>query len=103
MAEPLKIARLILGLDDTSLKQVVIMPRLPAGWAGYSAENWPVRTSHGVVRADFSFARTNGLATFRLQVKQGGPLPKLAVRLPAGEKSGWARRSNVTKIELKAP
>jgi hypothetical protein len=100
VSEPLKVARLIAGVDDTSLKEVRILPRLPPSWSGYRLENWPVRTSHGLVRADISFARTNGMAGFALEVKQGGPIPKLAVRLP--QKSGvvWKHQRNVQTAKL---
>src|SRR3984957_15932649 len=61
VAEPLKVARLIAGVDDTSLNEVRIIPRLPPSWSGYHLEDWPILTSHGVVRADISFERTNGV------------------------------------------
>jgi hypothetical protein len=80
VTEPLKVARLILGVDDTSLAEVRIIPRVPPSWTGYRAENWPIRTSHGVVRAAISFERKNGVATFRLKVKDGAAIPKLDVR-----------------------
>jgi hypothetical protein len=103
VAEPLKVARLIVGLDDTSLKEVVIMPRLPPEWSGYSVENWPIRTSHGMVRADFSFAKKDGRAVFHLRVKQGQPLPNLAVRLPAKGRAVWQRHDNVDEIQFESP
>jgi hypothetical protein len=103
VTEPLKVARLIAGLDDTSLKEVVIIPRLPPGWSGCVAENWPIRSSRGVVRADFSFQRTNGVAAFHLQVKEGQSLPKLAVRLAAGNKTIWERREHVEEVQFQFP
>jgi hypothetical protein len=99
VAEPLKVARLIVGMDDTSLKQVSIIPRVLADWSGYSVENWPIRTSHGVVRADFSFERKNGEAVFHLKVKEGQSVPKLAVRMPGKSKTVWKRESNVKEIQ----
>jgi hypothetical protein len=94
VSEPLKVARLIAGVDDTSLKEVRILPRLPPSWSGYRLENWPVRTSHGLVRTDIFFARTNGMAGFTLEVKQGGPIPKLAVRLPQRSDVVWKHQRN---------
>jgi len=102
VAEPLKVARLIAGMDDTSANQVVIIPRLPPSWSSYSAVNWPIRTSRGMVRADFSYQRSNGLATFHLEVKSGPSLPKLAVRLPAKDKTVWKRRDNVEEIQFQS-
>lgn len=102
VTEPLKVARLILGVDDTSLKEVRIIPRLPPSWSGFRAEDWPIRTSRGVVRADLSIERKDGLVTFSLQVKQGRKIPKLAVGLPAKNKTIWNRQSNVEEIKFES-
>jgi hypothetical protein len=103
VSEPLKVARLIAGIDDTSGKQVQIIPRLPPSWSGYHAENWPIRTDHGIVRADISYEKIKGSVNFSLQVKQGGPIPKLAVRLPEKNKMTWIFRNNVTEFSFKSP
>jgi hypothetical protein len=100
VSEPLKVARLIAGVDDTSSGEVRIIPRVPPSWSGYRMENWPIRTSHGVVRADISFERKDGKTNFTLQVKQGGKIPKLAVRLPAKNGTVWKKQGNVDKIQL---
>lgn len=42
VSEPLKIARLIAGVDDSNQNALMLFPRLPAGWSGYKARNWPV-------------------------------------------------------------
>jgi len=102
VSEPLKSARLILGVDDTSLQEVRIMPRVPPSWSGYHAENWPILTSHGVVRADLMFERKNGAVTFSLKVISGGAIPKLAVRLPGKGKDVWKRREDVREVLLKS-
>lgn len=102
VAEPLKVARLIAGVDDTSLNVVRIIPRLPPSWSGYRMEDWPIRTSHGVVRADISFARREGMVTFDIQIKDGGAIPKLAVRLPEQDKMVWKYQNNVEKFEAKS-
>lgn len=102
VTEPIKVARLILGVDDTSLKIVRIIPRLPPSWSGYRAEDWPILTSRGVVRADLSFKREDGLAIFSLRVRQGGLIPKLAVYLPVKNKTIWKRRSNVKEVKFES-
>ena len=102
VSEPLKVARLILGVDDTSLKEVRIIPRLPPSWSGFRAEDWPIRTSHGVVRADLTFEIKDGMATFNLQVKSGKTIPELAVRLPAKGSPVLKHQSNVKEIQLKS-
>jgi hypothetical protein len=100
VSEPLKVARLIAGVDDTSLNEVRIIPRLPPSWSGYRLENWPIRTSHGIVRADISFEKKDGRITFALQVKQGGTIPKLAVRLPETKGTVWKTQAKVEKIKF---
>jgi hypothetical protein len=103
VSEPLKVARLIAGVDDTSLNQVRIFPRLPPSWSGYHAEDWPILTSNGVVRADISFERRHGMVTFKLKVIQGGAIPKLAVRLPEKKGMVWKYQDNVRNCEWAAP
>ena len=102
VAEPLKVARLIVGVDDTSLREISIIPRLPPDWSGYSVENWPIRTSNGMVRADFSFERQNGTAVFHLQIKEGQSLPKLVVRMPAKDKSVLKRENNIKEVRFES-
>jgi len=100
VSEPLKVARLIAGVDDTSPKEVRIIPRLPPLWSGYRMENWPIYTPDGVVRADISFEKKDGNINFVLQVKQGGTIPKLAVRLPGAKGTAWKKENNVEKIKF---
>jgi hypothetical protein len=100
VSEPLKVARLIAGIDDTSANEVRIIPRLPPSWSGYRLENWPIRTSHGVVRADISFEKKKGKINFVLEVKQGGTIPKLAVRLPETKGTVWKKQDKVKKIKF---
>jgi hypothetical protein len=100
VAEPLKVARLIAGVDDTSLKEVQIIPRLPPSWTGYRLENWPILTSHGVVRADISCERKDGKVNFVLQVRQGGTIPKLLVRLPEAGGTTWKHGNNVATFKF---
>lgn len=99
VAEPLKVARLIAGVDDTSLKLVRIIPRLPPSWSGYRMEDWPIRTSRGVVRADISFERRNGVVDFVLRIKHGDAIPTLDVRLPGKNETIWKHQHNVEKFE----
>jgi hypothetical protein len=99
VSEPLKVARLIAGVDDTSAKEVQIIPRIPPSWSGYRMENWPIRTSHGIVRADISFERKGGVASFEFQAKAGGTIPKLAVRLPGKNKAVWQHQAKVENFK----
>ncbi len=100
VAEPLKVARLIAGVDDTSPDKVQIIPRLPPSWSGYRLEDWPIYTGHGVVRADITFENKDGMVNFTLHVKQGGAIPKLAVRLPEKNGTVWKYQDNVENFKF---
>lgn len=101
VTEPLKVARLIVGVDDTSLDEVRIIPRLPPSWTGYEAKNWPIRTPLGVDRADLSFEIKGGESIFQLRVHQGPGIPTLAVRLPAADgRTLWNRQNDVREIKI---
>lgn len=100
VSEPLKVARLILGVDDTAAEEVRVIPRLPPSWTGYRAQNWPIRTSRGMGRADISCERVNGRIHFILRVTQGGPIPKLAVRLPGSGATKWKQQHNVKEFKF---
>lgn len=102
VSEPLKVARLIAGVDDTSLPEVRIIPRLPPSWSGYHLENWPIRTPRGVVRADVVLKKSAERTTFAIAVQAGGSIPELAVRLPAKAGAVWKHRSGVkaARIEI---
>jgi len=91
---------LIAGIDDTSANEVKIIPRLPPSWSGYRMENWPIYTSRGLVRADIYCEKKDGKFNFVLQVKQGGAIPKLFVRLPETKGTVWKNKGNVKKIEF---
>lgn len=57
VTEPLKISRILLGVDDSSLEDVAIVPRIPPDWKGVEANNWPIRTRRGIVRAHIVFEK----------------------------------------------
>ena len=100
VTEELKVARLVLGVDDTSAEVVRIIPRLPSSWKGVEATNWPIRTSKGIVRADIRFEKKGDTAAFRINVTSGGPIPKLEVRMPSGKAYSWRNLANVREAEL---
>ncbi len=97
VAEPLKIARLILGLDDySSQNEVKIIPRIPPGWKGYLATSWPMRTPDGLVHVDIScehFAENRQHFSLKV-VEDNQTIPFLAVRLPSSEGYTWFRNKD---------
>jgi hypothetical protein len=102
VTEPLKVARLIVGVDDTSSTELKILPRVPPSWSGYEANNWPMFTGRTVVRGKLYFKKNNREAVFHLKLVQGESIPSLAVRMPS--KSGWVweRAKNVSDIEFRS-
>lgn len=100
VAEPLKIGRLILGVDDSSPNEVRLIPRLPSSWSSCIAENWPILTPNGLVRADIRFERKNDKMNFNIDVKEAGYIPYLRVRLPESSSYIWHEYKNVIKAEV---
>ena len=90
VSEPLKISRLMLGVDDHSLQAVAMIPRIPPGWKGVEAHNWPIRTRAGIVRANIFYQTTANGAEFKLSLAPGEQIDDLKVRMP--EKSGFVWR-----------
>jgi hypothetical protein len=94
VAEPLKVARLMLGVDDHDLGQVRLLPRLPAGIDEIEATHWPIRTRAGLSRANLRCRREAKGLSVDLQVTAGPALPRLAVRLAPG---CWRQMEDVTR------
>ncbi len=85
VAEPMKLARMMLGVDDRFADSIRLVPRLPDSWQGLRAENWPILTSRGVVRADIGVDRNgDGRWTVALSVREGGRIPEMTLRFPDG-------------------
>jgi hypothetical protein len=96
VAEPLKVARLILGVDDSNPSTTAVLPRLPTSWKKMDAHNWPILTDHGVVRADISFAESGRGAVFRMTLRDDGKLIHLRVRMPTSSGYVWREQNNVS-------
>ena len=96
VTEPLKVSRLILGVDDSAFEYVRIIPRLPVGWRGVEAHNWPIRNGHGVVRADILFEKNAAGAELTVKLASGQRIDDLKVRMPSTNGYMWReqRRAN---------
>ena len=82
VAEPLKIARLIVGVDDHDPVRPRIIPRLPPAWIGYEAQNWPIMTSEGLVRANIHCERQGKTLQILVKAMDGGEIPNLGLKMP---------------------
>ena len=89
VAEPMKLARLMLGIDDRYSEEVRMVPRLPDSWIGMQASNWLVKTKQGVVSVDVIFERNQeGGFDLQLTIEEGQIIPYIDVRFPDGTRKG---------------
>ena len=86
VAEPLKAARLMAGIDDTNPNQLLLIPKLPLTWNGVKAAGWPVFTSGGITRCDMEYQKSGGACelTFSSEL----PISRVSVKLQ-GEDGQW--------------
>ena len=81
VTEPLKVARLLLGVDPTARGEVRITPRLPQCITCIEARCWPLLTDGGVVRADLTIERlATGGINFSCEALDEAVIPRLVVR-----------------------
>jgi hypothetical protein len=95
VSEPLKISRLMLGVDDHSLNEVDVIPRIPPGWEGVEADNWPILTNRGVVRAKILYRRMNDGGEFTLMLAPHEVIDDLKVRMPGKSGFVWHETKHV--------
>jgi hypothetical protein len=100
VAEPLKVSRLILGVDDSAPDFVQVLPRIPPSWKGVEARNWPIRTRTGIVRADILYHRSGSGATFTLKIAQGEQIDDLKVRMPSKSGFLWREEKNARSVRV---
>ena len=87
VTEPLKVARLMLGVDPTSPLEVKIVPRLPQYVTRIEARNWPLLTTEGIVRADLTIERGPEGLRFTCTVFGPKAIPQLSLRHRVGDES----------------
>ena len=90
----------MLGADDTSLGSVRIMPRIPPGWTGLEARNWPIRTRRQVVRADIVFEKKGKGGALSVQVAPGEQIETLRVRMPSANGYTWRERNQMSSAQF---
>jgi len=99
VTEQLKVARLMIGIDDSDPDTLKIIPRLPISWKGYIASGWPVFTSSGVSYIDINFEKIGGFVN--LKMKSTLPVKYLKVRLPSSEGWTWVTDENCDKLVVR--
>jgi hypothetical protein len=100
VSEPLKVSRLMLGVDDSTSAYVRLIPRIPAGWQGMEAHNWPILTNRGVVRADIHFTQKDGGSELSVKLAPGEQIDDLKVRLPSSHGYVWREVRDVREAHF---
>jgi hypothetical protein len=100
VSEPLKISRLMLGVDDHTLQEVDVIPRIPPGWAGVEAHNWPIRTRAGIVRANILYQKHDDGAEFTLTLLPGEQIDDLKIRMPSKGGFTWREAKNTGSVHF---
>jgi len=100
VTEPLKVSRLLLGVDDSALLSVRIIPRIPSSWKGVEASNWPIRTRRGIARAEIRFERQRTGAQLTLKLASGQQIDDLKVRMPSANGYTWREQKQVTTVHF---
>ena len=98
--EPLKIARLILGLDDHDPNHIRLIPRLPLGWTRAEARGVPVLTPQGVARVDVEMEADHLGAVRHVRLRADQPLPQLSARLGTALRPEWKHQALQTTLTL---
>lgn len=99
VSEPLKVARLLAGLDDSGAAPRII-PRLPASWSGYRATAWPLFTGKETVLADIDYQQHAGAVDLSITVRHGKSIPALTVSLGQPEQRRHVTETVVTHVIL---
>ena len=100
VTEPLKVSRLLLGVDDEDPRAVEIIPRIPPSWKGIAAQHWPIRTRNGIVRADISFETKGKGAEMTLKLAPGQTIDDLKVRMPSANGYVWREARHTGRVHF---
>ncbi len=100
VTEPLKISRILLGVDDSSLEDVAIVPRIPPDWKGMEANNWPIRTRRGIVRAHIVFEKKGNGYELALTLAKGEVIDDLKVRMPSTNGFVWREQKHASSVRF---
>lgn len=103
VSEPMKVSRLLLGVDDSDPGVVRIISRIPPQWRGVDAKNWPILTNHGLVRANVSLFQDSAGWKFKLDLRPGQHIDDLKVRMPSRHGYIWHELKHVRNAEISEP
>ncbi len=102
VSEPLKVARLMLGVDVTTDHEVRIAPRLPACVRQVVAEDWPLLSDGRVVRARLALTREpDSSIRFECETRDGDVIARLAVRHGIRERARYEHFTGVRRLQVR--
>ncbi|HNC25053.1 MAG TPA: hypothetical protein PLU52_12690 [Opitutaceae bacterium] len=102
VSEPLKVARLMLGVDITADQEVRLAPRLPACVRRIVAEDWPLLSEGRVVRARLALTRNlDGSIGLECEASAGEAIRRLAVRHGTRERSRYETFTDVRRLQVR--
>jgi len=96
VCEQLKVARMIVGIDDSDPSALALVPRLPRDWTGFEARDWPVHRGGGTTRVSIRVSQSAGATV--LHFKSDARIPAINLRLPKGD--GWERYRKLDSSEF---
>ncbi len=99
ICEPFKIARLVVGIDDSNPETLKLIPRVPDHWTGFDAMNWPVYTQNGVIKLDIHYMNSGGEIQFSCHSPEN--IKTVIVRLPIRNHWKYFTVQNTHQISLK--
>jgi len=101
VAEPLKLARVMIGIDDSDPATLRLIPRVPSEWNGFEAKDWPVLTRHGTVTINLSYKREADGVHFHFESAE--TIKSVVVRLPAGNGWKYYNKADTDHFDLTQP
>ena len=102
VTEQLKVARLIVGVDDKDFNELRIIPRVPPSWKGYEATDWVILTKNGIAKADIIYAKEGKKINFKISIKENQKIRRIAVRLPYKGGWKWFYKKNASTFDISA-
>jgi len=84
VAETVKIARMMVGADDSEKGNLKIIPRLPRRWKGYSVKGLPLLSNGEVFACDIDYAVSDKGESFIFTAPAGKTVKSLSVRFKGG-------------------
>lgn len=103
VAEPMKLARVMLGVDGRYSDRVKLVPRLPDSWNGVQANHWLMKTENGLVYVDMRFEKKSvGEYEMTLKIEDGKTIPLISIRFPDGSRQECVEASGSLVFQRKS-